>query len=254
MSEPVQARRQVGADCFLAARSPCCRRDSLLGGTLRERALHTPSKKAYMTPATVMPAWYMRMTRAAALSIPGSAKDAAWMSSEIAAGWSGVQAIPRILYLDDKSRLCSRPVPEFETLRGKHYHFDAHEIDDAPLPVSGLSLDIEAEIDVNAAETCGIKVALCRRMVANMRRSSMKEALTDVANPKAIQPRQSGHRQLYTRFGAHSGPRRDAKAAHLAGWFRAGSHRQWPRQHYQPHVSVQRRKSSCQCHRVGSAD
>ncbi len=76
------------------------------------------------------------------------------------AGWSGVQAIPRILYLDGKSRLCSQPVPEFETLRGKHYHFDAHDIDDAPLPVSGLSLDIEAEFDVTAAETCGIKVAL----------------------------------------------------------------------------------------------
>ena len=81
-------------------------------------------------------------------------------SAQRAAGWSGVQAIPRILSLDDQNRLCSQPVPEFEKLRGAHHHFEANDLGGESLPVRGLSLDIVAEFDVSAAETCGVEVLL----------------------------------------------------------------------------------------------
>ena len=77
-----------------------------------------------------------------------------------AAGWSGVQAIPRILSLDSQNRLCSQPVPEVEKLRSAHHHYDAGELGVEALPVRGLALDIEADFDVSAAETCGIEVAV----------------------------------------------------------------------------------------------
>ena len=43
------------------------------------------------------------------------------------AGWTGVQAIPRILSLDSRNRLISRPVPEVERLRSRQ-HFAAGEV------------------------------------------------------------------------------------------------------------------------------
>ena len=75
------------------------------------------------------------------------------------AGWTGVQAIPRELWLDEQERLCSRPVPEFEQLRGRHWRFNGSELDTGEVAVRGLSLDIEAEFDAGAAETCGMALA-----------------------------------------------------------------------------------------------
>ena len=72
-------------------------------------------------------------------------------------GWSGVQAIPRLLSLDDKNRLVSEPVAALESLRGAHHHFGADDCGDGQLQVRGLALDIEATFD-NA--DCGLEVAL----------------------------------------------------------------------------------------------
>ena len=77
---------------------------------------------------------------------------------QLEAGWSGVQAIPRVLTLDSKNRLVSRPVPELETLRGRHQRFGANDLSGDAVPVGGLSLDIAAEFDAQAAARCGIEV------------------------------------------------------------------------------------------------
>ena len=75
------------------------------------------------------------------------------------AGWTGVQAIPRVLSLDSQNRLVSRPVPEVERLRGRQQHFAAGEMGQVAVPVGGLALDIEAEFDAGAAPSCGIELA-----------------------------------------------------------------------------------------------
>ncbi len=76
-----------------------------------------------------------------------------------AAGWSGVQAIPRLLSLDARNRLCSEPVPELKALRRDGFHAEAGDLAEDVLPVGGLALDIEAEFDPALAETCGIELA-----------------------------------------------------------------------------------------------
>ena len=64
------------------------------------------------------------------------------------AGWSGVQAIPRVLSLDGKRRLVSHPVPEIKALRRDGFHAGAGDLTrDEELPIRGLALDIEAEYD-----------------------------------------------------------------------------------------------------------
>ena len=80
------------------------------------------------------------------------------VDKQMAAGWSGVQAIPRALSLDAKNRLVSQPVPEIEGLRRERHHFSRADLDAGALPVGGLALDIEAEFDVSLAETCGIEL------------------------------------------------------------------------------------------------
>ncbi len=76
------------------------------------------------------------------------------------AGWSGVQAIPRVLSLDGKHRLVSDPVPEIKALRRDGFHAEAGDLaEDEDLPIRGLALDIEAEFDASLAETCGIELA-----------------------------------------------------------------------------------------------
>ncbi len=80
------------------------------------------------------------------------------VAEQKAAGWTGVQAAPRVLSLDERNRLCSRPVPELEALRGRHCRIGADEVNHELLPISGLSLDIEAEFDP-AEGVCGLEVA-----------------------------------------------------------------------------------------------
>ena len=75
------------------------------------------------------------------------------------AGWTGVQAIPRVLSLDSRNRLISDPVPEVERLRGGRQNFAAGELGEAAVPVGGLALDIEAEFDAQAAAACGLELA-----------------------------------------------------------------------------------------------
>ncbi len=74
------------------------------------------------------------------------------------AGWTGVQAIPRQLWLDDRQRLCSRPVAELEALRGRHCHLRAGDVNHDALPLGGFALDIEVEFAL-AGGICGLELA-----------------------------------------------------------------------------------------------
>lgn len=75
-------------------------------------------------------------------------------------GWTGVQAVPRTLSLDEQNRLVSQPVAALKTLRGAHFHYGAGEVDAGRLSARGLSLDIEADFDTATTASCGLEVAL----------------------------------------------------------------------------------------------
>ncbi|MCI0713233.1 MAG: glycoside hydrolase family 32 protein [Chloroflexi bacterium] len=76
------------------------------------------------------------------------------------AGWSGVQAIPRVLSLDSPRRLNMAPVPELETIRGQRYHHGPMVLTQPiSLEVTGLALDITAEFEPQADGLCGIALA-----------------------------------------------------------------------------------------------
>ncbi|MCY3781179.1 MAG: glycoside hydrolase family 32 protein [Chloroflexi bacterium] len=77
---------------------------------------------------------------------------------QLEVGWSGVQAIPRVLSLDAQNRLLSAPVRELEKLRGAHQRVSAGELADSDgrLPMNGLSLDIEAQFDAGSAPETGL--------------------------------------------------------------------------------------------------
>ena len=77
---------------------------------------------------------------------------------QLQAGWTGVQAIPRVLSLDAENRLISAPVPEFEALRRRRRHFAASDLGDTVVAIDDLSLDIEAVFDATAAAQCGIEL------------------------------------------------------------------------------------------------
>ncbi len=78
------------------------------------------------------------------------------VEAQMQAGWSGVQAIPRELSLDGCNRLVSQPVPELASLRGRHWHFAAGELDEAGLALELLALDIEADFAANSADQVGL--------------------------------------------------------------------------------------------------
>ena len=78
----------------------------------------------------------------------------------VKAGWSGVQAIPRVLSLSNDNCLLMSPVSEIEKIREAHHHFTADTLNDKRLPVSGLNLDIQVSFKPHAEAPCGIDL-LC---------------------------------------------------------------------------------------------
>lgn len=72
------------------------------------------------------------------------------------AGWSGVQAIPRMLSLDDKNRLHMQPVPELASIRQKHLHHTANTLEANQLLVESRNLDIEANYASDASGEFGL--------------------------------------------------------------------------------------------------
>jgi beta-fructofuranosidase len=80
-------------------------------------------------------------------------------AAQRAAGWAGVQSLPRVLSLAPDLTLLTRPVPELTALRQTHTHLENVALSscDVPLPVQGDSLEIVAEFQVGRA-TCGLKL------------------------------------------------------------------------------------------------
>lgn len=73
----------------------------------------------------------------------GWLREGRTVEAQKAAGWSGVQSIPRELTLRD-GRLHMAPVPELEAIRGSHHHFaDLTLNGETSLEVRGLALDFE---------------------------------------------------------------------------------------------------------------
>lgn len=81
------------------------------------------------------------------------------VSEQVRAGWSGVQAIPRVLSLDGQQRLVTEPVPELAANRGAHSHLGAQDIEgQQALDCGSLALELRASFE---AQGCaGIHVAV----------------------------------------------------------------------------------------------
>lgn len=81
------------------------------------------------------------------------------VDTQKAAGWSGVQSIPRELTMRE-GRLYMEPVPELKAIRGAQHHYEAIDLAvEITLDVSGLSLDIEATVEPGANGLFGLVLA-----------------------------------------------------------------------------------------------
>jgi beta-fructofuranosidase len=78
----------------------------------------------------------------------------------LAAGWAGVQSLPRELSLAADGSLRQRPVPELASLRREHVRVQPGAIEGLmPLaPVRGACLELSAELDPQQAQTVGLAV------------------------------------------------------------------------------------------------
>lgn len=74
-------------------------------------------------------------------------------------GWSGVQAIPRSVAIDDNNRLVMEPIVELAQLRNNHFHLEGQNADEKRLPVHGLSLEIRVSFQIDSDQVCGLVVA-----------------------------------------------------------------------------------------------
>jgi beta-fructofuranosidase len=77
-----------------------------------------------------------------------------------AAGWAGVQSLPRVLTLGADGDLHTEPLPELSTLRGecRRYHNLSIPPGGVPLDVAGDRLEIRAEIAPGDARTVGLRL------------------------------------------------------------------------------------------------
>ncbi len=82
--------------------------------------------------------------------------------AQVAAGWSGIMSLPRVLSLRPDGHLSQQPVPELELLRGRGFHAEAVDLTPTlPSLKSGVQRDcveIEARIMSLQAGACGLKV------------------------------------------------------------------------------------------------
>jgi len=82
-------------------------------------------------------------------------------SQYMAAGWSGVMSLPRVLSLDAEGRLCSAVAPEIDALREGLVYQTSALLDDETLPLpqaSGNQLEIRACFRLRGARQVGLEV------------------------------------------------------------------------------------------------
>lgn len=90
----------------------------------------------------------------------------AWLtdnpSGEKESGWSGVYGLPRTLWLGDDGTLRLRPVKELESLRRHEKSWPGMKVADGETKllegVTGDACELGLEIEVGAAQRCGLKV------------------------------------------------------------------------------------------------
>jgi len=82
--------------------------------------------------------------------------------AQLAAGWSGVMSLPRLLSLAADGSLHQQPAPEVQTVRGRHRRFtgSVHPGDANPLAgIEGHALEILVEINSSGAKSVALEVA-----------------------------------------------------------------------------------------------
>ncbi len=78
-----------------------------------------------------------------------------------AAGWSGVMSLPRILTMGAGGELNIAPIPELAMLRGAQYELSDVPLEPdsiTPLPISGDTLEVIAEIEPGDAQQIALKL------------------------------------------------------------------------------------------------
>ncbi len=88
--------------------------------------------------------------------------------AQLAAGWSGVMSLPRVLSLRADGMLDLRPAPELEMLRGRHLEIREIDLVEGLPGIAGMpggfvdmlcdTLEISAEFDIGSATEVGIAV------------------------------------------------------------------------------------------------
>ena len=92
----------------------------------------------------------------------GWIQEARSASEQLAAGWSGVMSLPRVLTLRDDGRLHMEPAPELKALRTTHAQvtFDSIEADTTVelRGISGDTLELSLALDPGDAARVGLRV------------------------------------------------------------------------------------------------
>lgn len=78
----------------------------------------------------------------------------------VAAGWSGVMSLPRVVALGADGRLAQAPAPEVASLRGAQQEYAAQRLTDAPLPLGGGDQrDLEVALVLPPGATVALALA-----------------------------------------------------------------------------------------------
>jgi beta-fructofuranosidase len=92
----------------------------------------------------------------------GWIREGRTVEAQVAAGWSGAMALPRVLTLTPNGDLAATPAPEYQALRRAHRHFAGRRIAPDRLDpldgATGAHLELLATLDPGDADRCGLLV------------------------------------------------------------------------------------------------
>jgi beta-fructofuranosidase len=109
----------------------------------------------------------------------GWIREGRTVEAQVAAGWSGAMALPRVLSLTANGDLSATPAPEFQSLRRAHRHFANRQLTPGTIDsldgATGACLELLATLDPGDAARCGLLI----------RRSSNGEEETRITYDRA---------------------------------------------------------------------
>ena len=92
----------------------------------------------------------------------GWIKEGRSAAAQWASGWSGVQALPRLLSLREDGTLNIEPVPELKALQSEHHRYEDIHVTPSSSSlledIQGDCIEIEAELNLGDAKEFGLKV------------------------------------------------------------------------------------------------